>query len=217
MFHRLSFWVVCAALWAPLADAAETKHPSFPSRALRSDGNTPYTLTVSTDKKSGHVILDELQVDHPHPARVFSLSLPIEGADKGIKLHVFVEGHVWLEAGVDSSLITTINGKPYVMDFATFAAETKELPGNCSGIELPTELAAAKRAAAAKKPAVDQKTLSGRRAGLDGDYLQCIVFEVPSASDLRMNLILAINSRVKARQGYVNATTITFQIKSWGD
>jgi hypothetical protein len=228
MLRRLCSWVVCAACLAPLASAAETGEPSLGSVGPALGGTAVggattaggsaldkyWVVSESDDKKSAFVFMN-LEIVYPLTPRMFSVHFPLEGAEKAAKITVFVEGAVSYRE-IDASLITIVNGTAHVLDFAKLAAEEKEpRAGDCSGLEkLPRDLAAAKRAALAKDNSLARE--SSLKAGgqtIHTRYAQCVALETPSASELRTNLILLMNSQSTGGHGYVNATTITYVIE----
>lgn len=222
--------LACAMFLLPLACAAETPGPAFKPGALLSQGNNEYLFIVSTDKKAGIVISEVLEeqlggIGSPSLAtRVFSISLPLEGAEKGVKLEVFLEGAVFRLKGTDISLISTVNGEAHVMDFANFLDKKEELRSDeCKKFEPVQALEAVRRKVAAKniapppkKPEMPGKPGQGAQLEpeTDSSFVQCILFEAPSASDLRVNVVLAMHRHNRDSAGYVNVTTIGANIQS---
>jgi hypothetical protein len=220
--------ILTAAILASFAGAQEQSGPAFKPGALLSAGNTNYIMSVSSDKKSGAVIIDELEnqlngIGSPlFATRVFSISMPLAGAEKGVKLGVFLEGHVFRLKGTDISLITTVNGQTHVMDFAKFSsASGGPASEECTKFEPGQDLPAVKRRVGAKYSAAPKRPDIASKPGLnappeenDSDFVQCILLDVPSASDLRVNAVLALHRHNADTAGYLNVTTITASVRS---
>jgi hypothetical protein len=188
-------------------------------------------MSVSTDKKAGTVIFDglEKQLDGIGAAlfatRVFSISIPLTGAEKGAKLGVFLEGSVFRLKGTDISLITTVNGQTHVMDFAKSSGASGEpVSEECAKFGSPQARDAIKRKSGAKysdapnKPDIATKPRSNTPLEPENDssFVQCILLDVTSASDLRVNVVLALNRRNRDTAGYLNVTTINASVQSEG-
>jgi hypothetical protein len=84
--------ILAALVAASTAGAQGQGAPTFKPGALPSEGNTQYLMSVSSDKKAGAIIFDglEKQLDGMGApllaTRVFSISMPLTGAEKGVKL-----------------------------------------------------------------------------------------------------------------------------------
>jgi hypothetical protein len=196
--------------------------PSFKSGSLLSEGNTHYEMSVSSDKNAATVIFDGLenQLDGQtaplFATRVFSISMPLTGAEKGIKLGVFLEGAVFRLKGTDISLITTVNGQTHVMDFAKFS--TGDLGSEaCAKFWPAQEQDSVKRKTRAKYSApkkpdiVSKQTL---KAENDSSFVQCILLDAASASALRINVVLAVNRHNRDTAGYLNVTSINASVQA---
>jgi hypothetical protein len=182
-------------------------------------------------QKAGTVIFDGLEkrLDGIGAAlfatRVFSISIPLTGAEKGAKLDVFLEGSVFRLKGTDISLITTVNGQTDIMDFATFSgASEKPTSEECAKFGSPQARDAIKRKSGAKysdastQPEIATKPTSNTPLVPENDssFVQCILLDVTSASDLRVNIVLALHRHNRGTAGYLNVTTINASVQSEG-
>src|SRR5262245_36312536 len=112
---RFSFATACrgvAAIIAAAILATPAGAQGGPAFGRPSAGNN-ITMVVSDDKKAWAALLDGLgtQLDRPgaplFATRVFSISMSLAGAEKGVKFGVYLEGHVFHTKGMDISLVTT--------------------------------------------------------------------------------------------------------------
>jgi hypothetical protein len=232
---RVSATVVgrCAAamfavsVLAPVGAQGQQLTPTFKSGSIPSEGNTGYLLNISADKKTGIIVFDALErslqgIGAPlFATQVFSISVPLTGAEKGVKIGVFVMGAVAGLKGTDASVITTVNGRTSVMDFVKLAPpsspNTDLVNADCSNFPLAQTADAARRKAGVKQPEASKKPASKVDAqaavGFDYSFMQCILVDVPSTADLRLNVILALNRQNQDAGGYVNVAVIDFSIQ----
>lgn len=220
--------LTAAMLASPVGAQGQGAVPKF-GKTLPSEGNTQYELIISEDKKSALILFDGLETEWSGRAplfatRAFSISIPLTGAEKGVKLEVFLEGAVAHEKGTDVSVITTVNGRAHVMDFAKFSAPPpgESISDGCDKSGSTQERDALKRKLGAKhsdrprKPDIAGKLSPNAQAGLEVDYsfVQCILLDAPSASALRVNVIFAVNRHNRETSGYVNVTTMGAIVRS---
>ena len=221
---------LAAAILASAAGAqGQGAGPKFKRGPLPSEGNTQYNMMVSEDKKVATIGLElETQLDGIgaplFATRVFSVSMPLTGAEKGVKLGVFLEGAVVRQKGTDISLITTVNGRAHFMDFAKFPLGSGEpiSHGECDKFGPAQGRDALKRKSGTnssdspRKPDIASKLGPNAQLEVESDnaFVQCILLDVPSASDLRVNVILAVHRHTRDTAGYVNVTTINASIQS---
>jgi hypothetical protein len=212
-----------AILFSSAAAQDQSGGPAFKAGAS-SASNANYTLSVASDGKKGTLLLDHLEVGGGGAAgvvtQVFSISLPLTGAENGAKLRISLEGHVYRLKGTDISLVTTVNGQTNAMDFAKFSSGQRLMMGQCEEAKSAREGGAAKHKVAAKDPAAAKKKFRIFRkaaedtppALLDDDYVQCTLVNVPSASDMRLNAVLLLHRQTTDVGSYVNVTTITLHV-----
>lgn len=223
--------ILAALILASPAGAQGQGGPTFKPGPLPSEGNTHYLMSVSSDKKAGTVIFDglEKQLDglgSPlFATRVFSISIPLTGAEKGVKLGVFLEGSVFRLKGTDISLITTVNGQTHVMDFAKFSSASGDPVseecakfGSAQARDAVKRKSGAKHSDAPKKPDIASKPRPNAPLEPENDssFVQCILLDVTSASDLRVNVVLALHRHNRDTAGYLNVTTINASVQSEG-
>jgi hypothetical protein len=221
--------MLASAILASPVGAQNQGTPAFKSGALlsvgsASAGNTNYLMDVSDDKKAWVALLDGLETQLSgtgaplFATRFFSISMPLAGAEKGVKLGAYLEGHVFHTAGMDISLITTVNGQTHVMDFAAGKLESEDCKKLRSAQELVDAVrgkVGAKYSAAPTKPGIASKpSPNAPPKENDGDFVQCILVDVPSASDLRVNAVLVLHRHNENTQGYVNVTSMGGHILS---
>jgi hypothetical protein len=201
--------------------------PTFKSGSIPSEGNTGYLLNISSDKKAGVIVFDALERSLQgigaslFATQTFSISIPLTGAEKGAKLGVFVMGAFAGLKGTDASVITTVNGRASVMDFAKLAPPSSPnsdlVNDDCSKFPPAQTADAAKRKAGVKQSEAYKKPASKADAqaavGFDYSFMQCILVDVPSTTDLRLNVILALNRQNENAGGYVNVAVIDFSIQ----
>lgn len=225
----LAATLAAAILVSPTGAQGQGAGPKFKQGALPSEGNTQYEMIVSEDKKAALIALGlETQLDGIgaplFATRVFSVSVPLTGAEKGVKLGVFLEGAVVRQKGTDISLITTVNGRTHFMDFAKFPLASGEpiSDGECAKFGPAEGRGALKRKSGTnssdspRKPDTTSKLGPNAQLQLENDnsFLQCILLDAPSASDLRVNVILAVHRHNRDTAGYVNVATINASIQS---
>lgn len=208
---------------SPPAGAAGEGGPAFQPGSLPSAGNTHYEMSVSEDKQAAIVIFDgvEAQVDGigaaPLATRLFTIAMPIEGGEKGVKMGVFLEGSAFNLKGTDISLVTTVNGVAHVLDFAKFAPDVDGLENEeCKQFRVQDELETTRRKAGGTPPAQKPgkpKPDEAMKPEIDSSYVQCILFEAPSASDLRVNIVLLVNRRDKDSAGYLNVSSLNMSFR----
>jgi hypothetical protein len=221
--------LTAAILVSPVGAQGQGAGPKFEKGALPSEGNTQYQLIVSEDKKSALILFDGLETEWSGRAplfatRAFSISIPLTGAEKGVKLEVFLEGAIAHEKGSDVSLITTVNGRAHFMDFAKFSAPPsgESVNDGCDKSGSTQERDAIKRKLGAKysdrprKPAMAGKLSPNAQEGLAVDYsfVQCVLLDLPSVSALRMNVIFAVHRHNRETQGYLNVSTMGGIVRS---
>jgi len=220
--------ILATAILASSAGAQEQSGPAFRPGALLTTDNTNYLMSVSSDKQAGIVIFDGLEkqldgIGAPlFATRPFSISMPLEGAEKGVKIGVIFNGYIWRLKGTDISLITTVNGQTSFMDFAKFAPasggvmgeECKQF-GSEQALDVVRRKVDTKYSVAPKKPAIaDTRVPNALAAENDGDFLHCILLDVRSASDLRINVVFALHRHNRGTSGYLNVTTISALVQS---
>jgi hypothetical protein len=227
----LATLLTAGILASPTAAQGEGAGPKFKKGSLPSEGNTQYNLIISEDKKSAVILFDGLEMEWSgrtplFATRVFSISIPLAGAEKGVKLEVFLEGAVAHEKGTDVSLVTTVNGRAHVMDFAKFSAPPsgesvndgcdKSGSGSAQERDVIKRKLGAKHSDRPRKPDIAGKPSPNAQAGLETDYsfVQCILLDAPSASALRLNVIFALNRHNPETQGYMNVTTMGAIVRS---
>jgi hypothetical protein len=197
--------------------------PTFKSGSLSSEGNTQYRLIVSDDRKAAIVMFDGLEnqldgIGAPlFGTRVFSISLPLAGARKGAKLGVYLEGAAAGLKGTDLSLITTVNGQTHAMDFARLASSSGGVESDdCAKMPSAEERTDAMRKADANKtgakapdsPKTPAIASQPEHIATDLSYVQCILLDAASASDLRIHVVLAVNRHSRDAAGYVNVAVL---------
>jgi hypothetical protein len=199
--------------------------PTFTSGSIPSEGNTHYLLNISSDKKAGTIIFDAVErhldgIGAPlFASQVFSISIPLTGAEKGVKLGVFLLGAVFRAKGTDASLITTVNGRTSVMDFAKLAppssASSDLVNEDCSKFPQSATVDAVRRKTGAKQPEGPKRPASKGDAQVESDssFMQCILLDAPPTSDLRINVILVLNRQNRDTAGYLNVAVIDFSIQ----
>lgn len=219
---RAAAGILAAGILISPAGAQEQGDPTFQADTdFSTPANAGYALTVSADKKNATVLVTDLQLDAnrfaPFATRVVSISLPLAGAENGVKLRVTIEGHVTrYEEGAGISLITIVNGQTHVMDFAKFSPGSPPTSGDCPHPSSAQDRdvkrkVADKHSKAPKKPGILSKLRGNGQALLDDDFTQCNLVELPSASELRVNVILVLR-RPPSDGSQVNVTTIHINV-----
>jgi hypothetical protein len=216
-----------AVLLAPAAVAQGDRAPSFKKGAVLSDGHTGYSMSVSEDGKAATIVFDGLVLEldgvgaPPFATRAFSLAMPLTGARRGVKLNVFFQGFVFRLKGTDASLITTVNGRPHVMDFAQLASAPREQLENeqCGKIRQAYERdkGVAKLSAKREQPAIAAKpSESDPDVANNNAYMQCLSLDLPPTADLRLNAVLVLNNRNRDAAGHLDVTSIDLDLQPAG-
>lgn len=221
------FALLCAASLAAPAVAQQTAAPTFGDAEPAVEAGS--LLTMSDDKKTLIVSFSGLEIEirdddsvglvnnSPSVAtEVFSLSLPIERADQGVKVHLVLEGAVDVRTGIDASVIATVNGEPHAMDFRSLVAGKDGFSSDgCRNVS-PEQKAAALKRAAERRANAGQKTAPKSAGEIVQTFLHCAVLNAPSASDLRVNVALLIARRDEVSDGYINVTSLDAIIQPQG-
>jgi hypothetical protein len=105
--------------------AQDRADPTFASgQSLLSEGNSLFTVAVDPDGKAATIyfagLVNELDgVGAPlFATRTFSVAIPLTGTKQGTKLRLAVGGYIARSREADISLMTIVNGQPYILDFA---------------------------------------------------------------------------------------------------
>jgi hypothetical protein len=216
--------------------AQEPAGPTFEQRGLLSEGTNGLDFSVDPDGTAAGIYFNGLEnsldgTGAPmFASRTFSIAVPLAGARRGAKIAVYLQGYIFRTEETDASLITVVNGRPYAMDFAKLSAEPGEQleSEECSApwtAQMAQEVKEweeqdNKDSFAAKSPAGRKKlddaanpSANAPETVNDSAFLQCILADVTSASELRLNVILTMHRQDKDASGYLNVSTIDLNLR----